>query len=309
MVDLVLENDNKDVALRIEVEFEQGSFGRKTRTKGVWSEAETETIYPLKLKPGRFIKIQILFTVNAFLIAINHKHTAVFNHRLAYHGIKTLEVRGDLLDVNMERRIITDYPSPQEVENALALFDSTMDEDSEDEEHNSDDCNACSLRDKELILPFTKTMEKGFLDMGYNLNVVGRIRNKPQLISISLQSGANIWPMPTVALHIELRFNKLRDGETGEPIISRNAFAEGKWVGEQKSELATGLRASSDFHLVVMRGRRALEVYINNKPVTEFAYYVNPKHVDTVVIKGDIKLFSVCLTVEDQLQQLPPSFR
>lgn len=309
MIDLVLENDNRDVALRIEVDFEQSLFGRKSKSKGTWSEMDTETIFPVKLKPGRQIRIQILFTVNAFLIAINHKHVAVFNHRLPYHQIKTLEVHGDLQDVNMERKIVTDYPSPVDPDSSTASCDlSSMEADSEEEDHGQEECNVCSLRDKELVLPFIKTMEKGFLDLGYNLNVVGRIRNKPQLISISLQSGSNVWPLPTVALNIELRFNKPRDGETGEPIISRNSFAEGKWVGEQKSELSTGLRPSSDFHLVVMRGRRALEVYINNKPVTEFAYYVNPKHVDTVVVKGDLKLFSVCLTVEEQLPALQQSY-
>lgn len=296
-----MENDAKDVALRIEVDLEQNLFGRKSKSKGAWTVMETESVYSPKITPERLIRIQILFTVNGFMIALNGKHMAAYNHRLPYHSIKALEVRGDIYDVNMNRKIITDYPTRADQDPVLQACDGIAEGESEEEEA-ADPCNTCPMRDKEIVLPYIKTMDRGFLDLGYNVNVVGRIRTKPQVISISLQSGANIWPLPTVALQLELRFNRSRDGETGEPIISRIAFAEGKWVGEQKSELATGLRPSADFHLIVMRGRRALEIYINNKPVTEFPYYVNPKHVDTIVVKGDIKLSNVCLSVEKALQ-------
>ncbi|XP_075152956.1 32 kDa beta-galactoside-binding lectin lec-3-like isoform X2 [Haematobia irritans] len=299
IVDFCLENSSKDIALRMASIMNRNIIGRNSRIKGYWSTEETQAEIPFTLHTGSEFLLQILFTVDAFLIAIDGFHVAKYQHRLPFHDIRAIEIRGDVEDIHVERKIVTDYPQRAEkskhfvhISNRHAetgIYDPAdydYYEDYEDEDNEKD-------VERSLPLPYFASFPRGFLEYGYSMAVTGRIRPKAKAFRLSLQVGQHIWPQPTVALLLEFHFNARSDGETGEPIVSRNSFANGRWSGENKSELSTGLRPGAAFHLMLVRGKKAFEIYINRKPIMVYPYKVNPKNVDTLVVAGDIKLFDI----------------
>ncbi|KAM7351830.1 galectin-4-like [Cochliomyia hominivorax] len=297
LIDFGLENPNKDLAIRIAVRVSTSTIGRNSRIKRVWGLEETSSAIPFHLESGNTFEVQILFTIEYIFIALNGLHIAKYAHRLPFHDIKSIEIRGDITDIHVERNIVTDYPTRPEktphIARLAARYDHTENYDME-----PDYCEMASVASSEeaerfLPLPYYATFEKGFFDLGYSIGVRGHVRLNPHMFKIALQVGQNVWPQPTVALLLEFRFTRQRDGETGEPVVARNSFANGKWTGEDKSVLATGLRPGADFHLIVVRGKKSFEIYMNDKPLIDYPYKVNPKYVDTCFIAGDMKLFSV----------------
>ncbi|XP_037819674.1 LOW QUALITY PROTEIN: galectin-4-like [Lucilia sericata] len=297
IIDFGLDNANKDIALRIACRVSSNSLGRNSRIKHIWGVEETNSAIPFRLNSCSTFEIQVLFTVDHILIALNGLHIAKFAHRLPFHDIRNIDIRGDITDVHVERNIVTDYPTrPDKTPHIVRLGGRYANTSNlEDLESEADCCELATTDAAErfLPLPYYATFDKGFFDLGYSIGVRGHVRLNPHTFKVALQVGQNVWPQPTIALLLEFRFTRQRDGETGEPVIARNSFANGKWTGEIKSELATGLRPGADFHLVVVRGRKSFEIYMNDKPVTDYPYKVNPKYVDTCFIAGDIKLFSV----------------
>lgn len=295
-----MENSSKDLALRIAVRISTNTVGRNARIKRVWGTEETSSAIPFRLNDDSPFEIQILFTVENILIALDGLHIAKFQHRLPFHDIRSIEIRGDITEVHVERNIVTDYPTrpdktPYISRIAGRYADKTRIQNLETDIDYCEIVSESSTEEAErfLPLPYYATFDKGFFDLGYSLGVRGHVRLNPHMFKVALQVGQNVWPQPTIALLLEFRFTRQRDGETGEPVIARNSFANGKWSGEIKSELATGLRPGADFHLVVVRGRKFFEIYMNDKPVTDYPYKVNPRYVDTCFITGDIKLFSI----------------
>uniref|UniRef100_A0A1B0FGN0 Galectin n=1 Tax=Glossina morsitans morsitans TaxID=37546 RepID=A0A1B0FGN0_GLOMM len=295
-IDFGLDNANNDLALRITGSTEKNVLSRNSRIKNKWGSDELRTNYPFHFEPGNYFEMQILLTVPEFMIAVNGFHVCKFTHRLPFHNIKKLEIHGCISDVAVERKIVTEYP--QRPDNS-PHFD-RLTEDAEvteceqvDEESYPETAGLICEPESFMPMPYYAIFDRGFFDSGFSVAVKGRIKANPQTITINLQSGINVWPSPTVALQLQIRFAKGKDGETGEPTIARNSFAGGKWTGELISQVGTGLRPNADFLLSVLRGKKTFEVYVNDKPAFEYEYKVNPKYVDTVFVSGDMLLFDI----------------
>uniref|UniRef100_A0A1A9W0I8 Galectin n=1 Tax=Glossina brevipalpis TaxID=37001 RepID=A0A1A9W0I8_9MUSC len=296
-IDFGMDNANNDIALRITGSMQKNLMSRNSRIKNKWGCDEIRTNYPYDLEACSVLTIQILLTVKEFMIAVNGFHVCKYTHRLPFHNIKKLEIHGCLSDVNVDRKIVTEYPQRPE---RSAHFD-RLGEDAEvtecDQVDESDYAaetsgSECQL-ERFMPMPYYAMFDRGFLDAGFSVSVKGRVKSNPQTITISLQSGINVWPPPTVALQLQMRFAKAKDGETGEPTIARNSLTSGKWVGEFTSQVGTGLRPNADFVLTIVRGKKAFEVYLNDNPAFEYEYKVNPKYVDTVFVSGDMLLFDI----------------
>lgn len=80
---------------------------------------------PFTLKRGDPFTIQILVTEPDFYISINGRHFASFDHRLPYGRISTLQVIGDVSDVEVEQMPVQEYPDKnfRSSENAVKSMD------------------------------------------------------------------------------------------------------------------------------------------------------------------------------------------
>lgn len=288
---------------------------RNTKVKGAWGKEEVSSALPFSLHRGSKFAIQIFITDSDYLISVNGIHFAKYAHRLPYTSVSTIEVKGDVEDVSMERGEVECYPehipgfNPKEIRTALDIFDEHPNGNKSAlmpyDEVDSSNLDWAPLGIKSSIalmkniacgipLPYYGLLPVDSLKVGRCLQIVGRVKLLPQSFYINLQKGQNYWPHPIIAFHFNPRFSK-QSGAIGKAIVCRNAWFNGAWADEERSELDTDFRPGKTFRLAIVCAENAFEVYLNEKLITDFRYRIKPDVVDTVYIQGDIKLRSVVL--------------
>ncbi|XP_069963368.1 galectin-4 isoform X1 [Bactrocera oleae] len=314
-INFVIENSTRDVALHINPRLPQNYIVRNTKAKGVWGKEEVSSALPFSLHRGSKFAIQIFITDSDYLISVNGIHFAKYAHRLPYTSVSTIEVKGDVENVSMERGEVECYPehipgfNPKEIRTALDIFDEQPNGDKTAlmpyDEVDSSNLDWAPLGIKSSIalmkniacgipLPYYGLLPADSLKVGRCLQIVGRVKLLPQSFYINLQKGQNYWPHPIIAFHFNPRFSK-QSGTIGKAIVCRNAWYNGAWADEERSELDTDFRPGKTFRLAIVCAENAFEVYLNEKLITDFTYRIKPDVVDTVYIQGDIKLRSVVL--------------
>lgn len=104
---------HQDIALHINPRLPQNYVVRNSKINGRWGKEETTSAFPFTLQRGEPFAIQILVTEPEFLISINGKHFASFAHRIPFDRITTLQVIGDVSDVNVQQVPVQLYPDKQ----------------------------------------------------------------------------------------------------------------------------------------------------------------------------------------------------
>uniref|UniRef100_W8AY19 Galectin n=1 Tax=Ceratitis capitata TaxID=7213 RepID=W8AY19_CERCA len=314
-INFIIENTHRDVALHINPRLPQNYIVRNTKVKGVWGKEEVSSALPFSLHRGSTFAIQIFIMDSDYLISVNGVHFAKYAHRLPYTSVSTIEVKGDVEDVSMERAEVDFYPEhipgfdPKEIRTALDIFDEQPNGDKTAlmpyDEVDGANLDWAPLGIKSSIalmkniacgipLPYYGLLPADSLKVGRCLQIVGRVKLLPQSFYINLQKGQQYWPHPIIAFHFNPRFSK-QSGAIGKAIVCRNAWLDGAWAEEERSELDTEFRPGKIFRLAIVCAENAFEVYLNEKLITDFRYRIKPDIVDTVYIQGDIKLRSVVL--------------
>lgn len=65
------------------------------------------------MQRGDSFAIQILITETDFYISVNGQHFASYAHRIPYERITTIQVIGDVSDVEVEQIPVQEYPDKQ----------------------------------------------------------------------------------------------------------------------------------------------------------------------------------------------------
>lgn len=65
------------------------------------------------MQRGDSFTIQILITEPEFYISVNGQHFASYAHRIPYDRITTIQVIGDVSDVEVEQTPVQEYPDKQ----------------------------------------------------------------------------------------------------------------------------------------------------------------------------------------------------
>ncbi|KAH8284474.1 hypothetical protein KR044_004103 [Drosophila immigrans] len=314
-INFVYNNEARDIALHINPRLPQNYIVRNTKVYEVWGREEVSSALPFLLRRGDQFAIQVLITNACYMISINGHHFAEYSHRLPYGEVEILEVKGDVEDIQMERTVVKSYPKrlpesaarlieahldaeEDEVDNAMTTITSTIPHEwcligsklsdiSPKSNH--------SASDHGLNLPYYGTLLPKSLKKGRCIKIEGRVRLLPHSFYINLQQGQNIWPHPIIAFHLNPRFSQTSSGAIGKAVVCRNAWYNGGWAQEERSELDTNLRPGRTFSLAIVCSNDSFEVYVNQKFITEFKYHVKPDMIDTVYIQGDVKLWNVTL--------------
>ncbi|KAH8360958.1 hypothetical protein KR093_001321 [Drosophila rubida] len=315
-INFVYNNEAKDIALHINPRLPQNYIVRNTKVYKVWGLEEVSSALPFSLCRGDKFAIQVLITNTCYMISINGHHFAEYSHRLPYVDVKILEVKGDVEDVGMERTIVQSYPK-RLPESAARLIEAQLDVQEDEVDTNvkktitsliphewclinsklSDNSSKTntSASNQGLTLPYYGTLLPKSLKEGRCLKIEGRVRLLPHSFYINLQQGQNIWPHPIIAFHLNPRFSQTSSGAIGKAIVCRNAWYNGNWAQEERSELDTNLRPGRTFSLAIVCSKDSFEVYVNHQFITEFKYQVELDLIDTVYIQGDVKLWNVTL--------------
>lgn len=135
---------------------------------------------------------------------------------------------------------------------------------------------------------------------GTRLHVIGRVKVLPHSFYVNLQRGDMMWPHPTIAFHLNPRFNN-----AGKHVIVNNAWLDEKWGKEERNETYTDFMPSRSFNMCIDCTDSSYAVYLNRKQIAEFKFRLQPEIVDTIYIQGDIKLQAVTLeTSPEQFDDL-----
>ncbi|XP_075151051.1 galectin [Haematobia irritans] len=324
-INFIVENATRDVALHINPRLPQNYIVRNTKVRNAWGREEVASALPFSLRRGAPFSVQVLFTDECYMISVNGYHFCKFYHRLPYESVQTLEVKGEIEDVTVDRMEVQQYPErlpesvPQKVRLGRALRESTTlpdvaidetdrvatQEKTEDrivtqwrvvKTANGDiEYEPKILAIDEIKLPYYGTIPLNSFQLGRALKVEGRVRLLPQSFYINMQSGHNCWPHPIVALHLNPRFTKQTSGAIGRATVIRNSWIDGNWGQEEKSDLETKFLPGKPFSLAIVHAQDSFKIYVNHQLLTEYKFRVSPKTIDTIYIQGDIKLFDVAL--------------
>lgn len=121
---------------------------------------------------------------------------------------------------------------------------------------------------------------------GSRLHIVARVKVLPHSFYVNLQQSQSIWPHPTIAFHLNPRFNTIG----GKHVIIKNSWLDGRWDREERSEIHTDFMPSRTFHMIISCDSTGYEVYLNGHLIAQYNHRVDSKVVDTVYIHGDIRL-------------------
>ncbi|XP_055837094.1 galectin-4-like isoform X2 [Episyrphus balteatus] len=293
-INLILETPTRDIALHVNPRLPQNYIVRNARVKNIWGSEEVSSALPFSLHRGSKFAIQILITDSCYMISVNGNHFAEFNHRLPYKSVACLEVSGDVDNINFSRTESSKYPERLPESKAKEI---RVDLESEDQIDTPSAWKLITLNgcnDGGLQLPYYGLLPPKMFGSGKCLRIEGRVKLLPHSFYVNLQGGQDIWPHPIIAFHFNPRFAK-QGGGIGKHVVCRNAWYNGTWAKEQRSELDTDFCPGKSFSLVIVCGMASYEVYVNKKLITEFRFHVDPEIVDTVYVQGDIKLWDVVL--------------
>ncbi|XP_032592109.1 galectin-8 isoform X2 [Drosophila grimshawi] len=315
-INFVYNNETRDIALHVNPRLPQNYIVRNTKVNDVWGPEEVSSALPFLLQRGDKFAIQIFITNTCYMISINGHHFAEYAHRILYSGIRSLEVKGDVEEVEMHRTMVEYYPQRLE-ESAARVIESHLETEADEVDSNAKDIISiphewCLISspiklsnksmksnyngtDQGLTLPYYGTLLPKSLKEGRCLKIEGRVRLLPHSFYINLQQGQHIWPHPVIAFHLNPRFSQTSTGAIGKAVVCRNAWYNGRWAEEERSELDTNFRPGRTFSLAIVCSKESFEVYVNRQFITKFKYHFNPDVVDTVYIQGDVKLWNVTL--------------
>uniref|UniRef100_A0A1A9USI8 Galectin n=1 Tax=Glossina austeni TaxID=7395 RepID=A0A1A9USI8_GLOAU len=320
-IDLIIENESRDIALHVRPQLPQYYITRNSKIRGVWGEPEISSALPFNLKRSNDVCIQILVTERRFLIGVNGSHFCKFYHRSVYRDIETIEVKGDLEGISVERAKLAYYPPrlPQtrpinigvggslRSDNTLAPTDSEMDETI----NVPKEWLKVSLPTRtpcptitEFKLPFLGTIPRGSFSNGRMLKVDGRMKLLPQSFLINIQKGCNVWPHAKIALHLKADFSLQNAGVIGRATLLRNAYVNGQWGEGKRSYINCELHPGKAFSICILSAQKSYQIYINHNLVTEFLFPCDPRIIDTIYIEGDVKLWNVSLFEEILFQTI-----
>ncbi|XP_022222443.1 galectin-8 [Drosophila obscura] len=302
--------DHCNVLLQLGARLPQNYIVRNSRLMGKWGPEENSSPLGFQLIRGDTFWMQVLLTVESFYISVNGYHFAEYAHRMPYRWLASIDLRGDIDEIVIDKYYVTEYPIrlSQSVARALPfVYDSNilkwLNGEATSTLQNWDSLDNLSRLQRatrqitaNLTLPFygrVPNHEK--LVEGRAVRIEGRVRLMPQSFSVALQQGQQIWPQPTVSFYFSPSFLRKTRDKVGKVIVTRSAYLNGSWVKTKVSRLNTSLRPGKAFVILIACRPNYYELFVNSKLLLGFKHQMNPECVDIVNIRGDVRLWDVVI--------------
>jgi len=258
---------NADIAFHFNPRLDRNYVVRNYRLGGNWGEEETASIVKCIVPRNEKFEIAIFIGSGEFFVSVNGRHFCAFGFRVALNLVTNIEVHGQVEVNSVEFKTWETYPE----ENIQSVgFDVPMAEEQ------------TTLSIEKLTIPCTGHLPKGF-QVGWQLEIYGRVKVLPHSFYINLQDGAQLWPHPIIPLHLNPRFS----GVAGENVFVRNAWLDGHWGSEERTR---GFQFSpgAPFSLAIRRTFDHFSVWVDGQLSGEFKYRGVVDHINTIYIQGDV---------------------
>lgn len=270
-INLVCGNSKQDIALHFNPRLPQNYVVRNSRISGSWQKEEVSSEYPFELFRGKKFTVEILVTETEYLLGVNGKHFGKFSHRVPFKKVNSIEVKGDVTDIEIDQAHLDNYPQVIPA-NILAV-------------NNNSDNNS----NKEYMkVPYYGRLTEQFT-AGKTLYIEGRIKMLPHSFTVNLQQSTYIWPHPIIPLHFNPRFGN----QGGKHIICRNTWVNNKWGKEERTDTQSVFLPGKSFVLTIECQEQGYQIYVDGKLFAEYVFRCDVKFVTTVCIFGDVKLKNV----------------
>lgn len=280
----------KDVALRIVASISRKVLCRTSHIHSNAREIESRSLAQFTLESGKSFEMQVLFVNQTAFIAVNGMHVAKYVHCTVRNQINSIEIRGDVTNMNVHNKYCRRYPiiygNRPHISRLRGLYAVTA-----KDEHLEP---PCTEEQAFLAVPYYAVFGAGFFANRYTLTVSGYVSPTPSTIRVALQVCEDVWPEPEIPVQVEVRFSE-EAHVFREPLVLINSFLHGVWSGEINCNHRSELRPGSEYILRFERGRGAFQIYINNRHVFNYPYRKSPNIVGTCMVEGTIQLHDVVI--------------
>lgn len=251
--------DQDDICLHINPRFDEGAIIRNTRLKNMWGSEHTDGGIPLT--QGKSFVLVVAALLDFYMIWINDKHFANYDHRCPLGSAAYLVVDGDVtlseVYIDSEPKFLSAQLGARKVAPS--------------------DIHAQAVHPK---VPSCVAIPGG-LAPGRVLIVVGVPSEGAKRFCINLQIGPNEKDAD-MPLHFSPRWD---EGCT----VALNARQDGKWGTESVLSLpAFPFAIGSLFHFAVQCLEDAFVILLNDQQLATYPHQMNPSNIDCVTCSGHL---------------------
>ncbi|VDI67660.1 galectin-9 [Mytilus galloprovincialis] len=275
-------NPQSDTALHFNIRFNENCAVRNSLQNGSWGSEERTGGMPFQ-KNYPF-EIIILCQHHHFKVAVNGKHFCEFRHRIAKHQVNTLAVISPAGQVSSIR---FDGPGASMAQPAGGFpqgggFQPAGAFQPPPPQPSGYPGAPMMNPPVPLVTPI-----QGGLYPGKMINISGVPNPTATRFTVNLQCGA--YEGSDIALHFDVRFQAGADYN----VVVRNSCQNGSWGAEEKQLPYFPFMPNASFDMIVLVEQNQFKVAVNNQHLFAFSHRIPFQRVDSLVIKGDVRLSQV----------------
>lgn len=275
-------HETSDIAFHFNPRFDQKYCARNCRFQSKWGPEEGQNNMGFPFQRGQPFHLEVFFTHTEFLVAVNGLHYCAFTYRAPLYNVTRLEIKGDISMTRIQAKTVNQYPNDVElVDNSatqivlsqqIVMMSMLRGE-------------PCVTEHPTKRTPFIGCFAEK-LQTGSEIEICGRVKLLPFSFLINLQQGRNIWPHPSINLHISTRFNQESHG--GYHIVLCNTWLDNEWGKEEFSPQDCLFTPGQEFSLRILCREDAFVAWVDEQPLFNFKHRNPFQNIDTLFIQGDI---------------------
>lgn len=255
-INLCSEHSDDIIALHLSVRFKSRTVVRNTFQEGKWEMEEKDGPFPFS--SGEEFSVHILVQPDNYYIAVNGHHCWVFDHRLPYSNVTTVNVFGPVKIGGIEFCSITNEHEQEPLEKIAP-------------------CLQCVDNPS---VPFVHHIPGG-IKPGMKISVSGRPFVSVHRFTINLQCGTGPYPPPDIAFHFDTR--------AYSHCVVRNTRRNNNWEKEEITAPSFPFQPGVRFDIVITVESDKYVVTVNGKHFTDYVHRITQlSSINTLRIENDI---------------------
>lgn len=274
-------NPMSDTALHFNIRFNENCVVRNTLQSGSWGSEERTGGMPFQ-KNYPF-EIIILCQHHHYKVAVNGSHFCEYRHRIPKHSVNTLSVSSPAGQVTCIRFDGPGGGMPQPSFPPAGGFPPAGAFQPPPPQPAGGYPGAPMMNPPvPLVTPI-----QGGLFPGKMIYISGVPNPTATRFTVNLQCGA--YEGSDIALHFDVRISAGSDRN----VVVRNTCQNGAWGAEDRVLPYFPFMPNTSFDMIVLVEQNQFKVAVNNQHLFAFQHRIPFQRVDSLVIKGDIRLSQV----------------
>lgn len=274
-------NPQSDTALHFNIRFDENCVVRNTLQHGSWQSEERTGGMPFQKNVP--FEIIILCQHHHFKVAVNGSHFCEYRHRIPHHKVNTIAVVSPQGQVNSIRfdgpggmpQPAGGYPPAGGYQPPAGAYQPPQ--------------PAGGYPGAPMMNPPVPlvTPIQGGVFPGKLISISGVPNPTATRFTVNLQCGA--YEGSDIGLHFDVRFRVEADFN----VVIRNSCQNGSWGSEERQLPYFPFMPNSSFDMIIMIEQSQFKVAVNNQHLFAFGHRLPYQRLDSLVIKGDLRLTQV----------------